>query len=436
MPAQAPPHRDTPSRRSAARQLEGVDGAGLRTHVRPVVVELKPRAARGGSPMRSSDQSASISDYGFLSDCRSSELVASNGSVDWLCWPRFDSPSLFAKVLDSEKGGAFAISPAAPYSVERHYAPATKVLQTTLRTATGVVRINDWLNTGARQALCRLVECLEGSVELTLVCDPRPQYGAVGNPEWKRRLGYLVCPVGDEDSLILDGAISSHDTFTLTAGESRSISLGWNRPGPSDLSAALRRSIRYWQQWAADLVVPDGLGPEIAAHVERSALTLKGLQYQPSGAFVAAPTTSLPEMIGRDRNWDYRYSWLRDSAFTLYALLAVGKTEEARSWFDWLDEIVLAQGTRDLQIVYAVDGSPDVPEVELSHLAGHRNSSPVRIGNGAAEQLQLDVYGTLADAVWLARRTAKRPLQRQRWELIKNVAQQAIAGWRVPDKGI
>jgi GH15 family glucan-1,4-alpha-glucosidase len=413
-------------------------GAGPRsaTHVRAVVAELEPRAARGGSPARSSRRPASIGDYGFLSDCRSAALVSSNGSVDWLCWPRFDSPSLFAKILDSDKGGAFAISPAAPYSVERRYVPGTNVLQTTFRTATGVVRVNDWLNTGPRQALCRLVECLEGSVELTVVCDPRPRYGAAGNPGWKRRLGYLVCTVGDEDRLILDGVSSSHETFTLAAGESRAISLGWNRPAPSDLFTALRRAILYWQRWAADLVLPDGLGPEITAHVERSALTLKGLQYQPSGAFVAAATTSLPEMVGGDRNWDYRYSWLRDSAFTLYALRAVGKNDEAMSWFDWLDAIALAQGSRDLQIVYGIDGSPDIPEVELSHLAGHRESRPVRIGNGAAKQLQLDVYGTLADAVWLARRTAKSPLQRQRWELIKSVAQQAIAGWRVPDEGI
>jgi GH15 family glucan-1,4-alpha-glucosidase len=431
-------HRETPRRRSTERELDVADGAGLRsaTHVRPVVVELKPRASRSDSPTPSSRESASIADYGFLSDCRSSALVSSNGSIDWLCWPRFDSPSLFAKILDSDKGGAFAIRPTAPYSVERWYVPATNVLQTTFHTPTGTVRMNDWLDTGARQALCRLVECLEGSVELTLVCDPRPRYGAVDNPEWQRRLGYLVCTVGDGSRLILDGAFSSHETFTLAAGESRSISLGWNRPGPSDLFSALRQSIRYWQHWAADLVLPAGLGPEIVARVERSALTLKGLQYQPSGAFVAAPTTSLPEMIGGDRNWDYRYAWLRDSAFTVYALRAVGKHEEALSWFDWLDTIALAQGSSDLQIVYAIDGSPDVPEVELSHLAGHRDSRPVRIGNGAAKQLQLDVYGILADAVWHARRTARRPLKRQRWELVKRLAEQATAGWRVPDEGI
>jgi GH15 family glucan-1,4-alpha-glucosidase len=436
MAPHGPMHRDDRRHRSRESELEPSRGARVRAHVRPVVVELKPRAVRHRSPKHASHRPASIADYGFLSDCRSAALVANNGSVDWLCWPRFDSPSLFGKILDSDKGGSFVIRPTAPYCVERCYARGTTVLQTTFRTTTGVVRVNDWLNTGARQALCRLVECLEGSVELSVVCDPRPRYGAAGRPEWEPRLGYLVCAVGDEDRLILDGVSSSSETFTLAAGESRSISLGWNRPGPSDLFASLKRSIRSWRDWSADLVLPDGLDPEIAEHVERSALTLKGLQYEPSGAFVAAPTTSLPEMIGGDRNWDYRYSWLRDSAFTLYALRAVGKTEEAQSWFGWLDAIVLAQGSHDLQIVYGIDGSPEIPETELSHLSGHRHSRPVRIGNGAAKQLQLDVYGTLADAIWLARRTVKRPLPRQRWELVKRLAQQAIAGWRVPDEGI
>src|ERR1700760_2808390 len=226
-----------------------------------------------------------IEDYALIGDCRSAALVARDGSIDWLCWPRFDSPAVFAGVLDPDRGGHFGITPAAPYSVSRRYIPRTNVLQTTFHTATGVVRLHDWLHTGARQALCRLVECLEGSVELRAVCDPRPNYGAVEPPRWETRLDYLVLPVGDGDRLILDGLSSPRETLTLTAGEARTISLGWNRPGPSDLFAAL---------------------------------TLKGLQYQPSGAFIAAPTTSLPETIGGERNWDYRYSWLRDSAFTLF----------------------------------------------------------------------------------------------------------------------
>jgi GH15 family glucan-1,4-alpha-glucosidase len=153
---------------------------------------------------------APIADYGFLSDCRSAALVAGDGSIDWLCWPRFDSPSLFARILDADKGGAFAVGPTGPYSVERSYAPRTNVLQTTFRTESGVVRVNDWLHAGARQALCRLVECLEGEVELAIVCDPRPQYG-LGEAVWEERLGHLVCAAGDGNQLILDGLRASRE---------------------------------------------------------------------------------------------------------------------------------------------------------------------------------------------------------------------------------
>jgi GH15 family glucan-1,4-alpha-glucosidase len=392
--------------------------------------------ARARGAVRSADGSAPIADYGFLSDCRSAALVASDGSIDWLCWPRFDSPSLFAQILDADKGGAFAITPTGPYTVERRYVPQTNVLQTTFRAATGVVRVSDWLHTGARQALCRLVECLQGEVEIALVCDPRPQFGLVAEAAWEDRLGYLVCPAGDQNRLILDGMAAPRETVTLAAGEFKAVSLGWNRPGPSDLFVALRRAIGFWQAWAADLVLPNGGSAEISANVERSALTLKGLQYQPSGAFVAAATTSLPEEIGGGRNWDYRYSWLRDSTFILYAMRAVGKGDEAQSWLDWVNMIALAEGTLDLQIMYAIDGSPLIPEAELSHLAGHRHSRPVRIGNGAAKQRQLDVYGALADSIWLTRHLSKRPLQRQRWELVKRLAERTIADWRLPDDGI
>jgi GH15 family glucan-1,4-alpha-glucosidase len=384
---------------------------------------------------RSSGGYAPIGDYGFLSDCRSAALVASDGSIDWLCWPRFDSPSVFAKILDAEEGGAFAITPTSSYTAERSYVPQTNVLQMTFYTASGIVRVSDWLHTGARQALCRLVECLEGEVELAFVCDPRPSY-ALAEPVWAERLGYLVCQTGGGSQLILDGMAAPRETVTLAAGERKTVSLGWNRPGPSDLFAARSRAIRFWQDWAVDLAIPEGMSAEIAAHVERSALALKGLQYEPSGAFVAAATTSLPEEIGGGRNWDYRYSWLRDSTFTLYALRAVGKFDEAHSWLDWVNTIAFAEDSLDLQIVYGIDGSPDLPEAELSHLAGHRGSRPVRVGNGAADQRQLDVYGELADSIWLARCKSGTPLHRTRWELVKRLAERTIAEWRLPDEGI
>jgi GH15 family glucan-1,4-alpha-glucosidase len=378
---------------------------------------------------------ASIADYGSLSDCRSAALVSNEGSIDWLCWPRFDSPSVFAKILDIETGGAFVIRPRGRYSVQRGYAPRTNVLQTSFFTGSGVVRVTDWLHVGSRQALCRLVECLEGEVELEIVCDPRPQFG-LREAIWQERLGFLVCAAGGSDQLILSGLRNPHETVTLAAGECHSVSLGWNRPGPSDLRAALRRAIRRWHEWMADLAIPEHVDPQIRAHVERSALTLKSLQYQPSGAFVAAPTTSLPEQVAGSRNWDYRFCWLRDSAFTLHALCALGKTDEAESWLDWLSTIALTEGTHELQIMYRIDGSSDLREAELGHLSGHRDSRPVRVGNHAASQRQLDVYGTVADAIWLVRRASGTPLPPQRWELIKHLARKAVADWRDPDEGI
>jgi GH15 family glucan-1,4-alpha-glucosidase len=409
----------------------GHDPAG-----RSAVREVQPGSTGVGGVRRLPEASARIEDYGFLSDCRSAALIDRDGSVDWLCWPRFDSPSLFGRILDAQRGGSFAITPTAPFSSARRYVPRTNVLQTTFHTNTGVARIHDWLDIGPRQALCRLVECLEGDVELSVACEPRPSYATLGPGRWTEHAGRLECPAGGDDRLILRGLHSPRETFTLSAGEARSISLGWNQSGPPDLFAALQHTIRFWQDWAGGLVIPDGIDPELCAHVERSALTLKGLQYRPTGAFVAAPTTSLPETIGGDRNWDYRFCWLRDAAFTLYGLRATGKTDEAEAWLSWIDEIVAEQESPELQIAYAIDGSAEVPEAELPHLAGHRESRPVRVGNGAARQRQLDVPGTLADAIWLARLSSGTPLSARRWELVQTMAERTAAEWRLPDAGI
>jgi GH15 family glucan-1,4-alpha-glucosidase len=417
--------------RSRVRLLDTATGSTRRSAATEHAVS-GDRNAR----LRSAGTTATIADYGFLSDCRSAALVGIDGSIDWLCWPRFDSPSVFAKILDDETGGAFSITPTGSFTVERSYVPETNVLQTTFSTATGSVRVSDWLSPGTCQTLSRLVECLDGEVELSVVCDPRPGYGLLPDPAWEDHFGYLVCATGDGNHLVLDGMKDPRETVTLRSGEVKAVSLGWNRPGPSDLPASLRRAVHFWRTWAADLVLPSVADAEIAQQVKRSALTLKGLQYQPSGAFVAAATTSLPEEIGGARNWDYRHSWLRDSTFILYALRAVGKSEEGESWFDWVKEISFAEGTLNLQIMYGIDGSPDVPEVELSHLTGHRNSRPVRIGNGAAKQRQLDVYGALADAIWLARENSTQPLNRHDWEFVKGLAEATIAEWRQPDAGI
>jgi len=372
-----------------------------------------------------------ISDYGFLSDCRSAALSAKNGSIDWLCWPRFDSPSIFGRLLDSHKGGCFKVEPLDDYSVERHYLPSTNVLQTTFTTSKGVVRLTDWLHKGSRQALCRLIMGIEGEVEMTLHCDPRPNYGSE-HVTWQPRLGYLVAEVEDDFRLILDGMSGTKETRLVSEGEIIELTLGLNRPGPSDILSSLRRTVHFWEHWSEELLLPD-YNQEI---VKRSALVLKGLQYEPSGSIVAAATTSLPEEIGGVRNYDYRFSWIRDASLTLHALISVGKDDEAQSWFDWLKSVMLHTGSSDLQIMYGIDGETELPERTLDHLEGYQHSTPVRIGNAAAKQKQLDIYGKLLNTIWLHQQTNQRPLSSHSWLLVKALANRACNEWREPDEGI
>lgn len=383
--------------------------------------------------VRDSAGYAQIGDYGFLSDCRSAALVAKDGSVDWLCWPRFDSPAIFAAILDPERGGRFKITPTEPFEVERSYQPNTNVLHTTMITRGGRVKITDWLHTGARHALCRLVMGLEGDVEMQIDCDPRPEYGSVEGPvRWQERLGYLVHDIDEEQKLVLDGLDQPRSTVMVSPGVVIPITLGLGRPGPSDPLSSLKRTVTFWEQWT------DGLRlPKVAEEqVTRSALVLKGLQYQPTGAIIAAPTTSLPEQVGGSSNWDYRYSWLRDAAFTIYALGALGKEDEAESWFDWLKALTLQSGQDHLQILYGIMGHADAPESELGHLSGYRNSRPVRIGNGAAGQTQLDTYGELLDAMWLQQLRTGRLFGRHRARLAVSLAERAMSEWRNTDEGI
>lgn len=400
-------------------------------------VAKSARASRGrphgpAMPQRDRAGYAPISDYAFLSDCRSAALVSSDGSVDWLCWPRFDSPALFAAVLDSDKGGRWSIRPQGPFQTTREYLPHTNIVATTFTTPDGQVTVTDWLHTGSRSSLCRRIRGVRGHVTLRMVCDPRPDFNAHGPVEWTRRLGWLVATLPNGDRIVADGFNEPDSTRTVHAGETVNLSLSLNRPGPSDLAASLKRAVRRWETWAGELSLPD-LHADV---VERSALVLKGLQYEPTGAIVAAPTTSLPECLGGTRNWDYRYSWLRDATLTLAALSQVGKTGEAESWLDWLKMITLVSGLDDLQIMYGIGGEHDLPEAELHHLAGHKGSRPVRVGNGAATQRQIDTYGELADAIWMVRCRTDEPLNPHRWRLLRALANRAMREWRDPDEGI
>jgi GH15 family glucan-1,4-alpha-glucosidase len=386
-------------------------------------------------PARDPAGFAAIADYGFLSDCRSSALVASDGSVDWLCWPRFDSDAVFCGVLDPERGGRFRLGPAGAgeLAVSRRYLPGTNVLETTWSGPDGELSVTDWLHVGARQALCRIARCTRGTMRVEADLDPRPAFGRWSAPAWRERLGWLVAELPGDHALVADGLAQPHETFVLREGEERHITLGLDTPGPSDARSALDTAVSWWRNWSRDLRLPDGRYREV---VERSALVLKGLQYRKTGAIVAAATTSLPEDLGGERNWDYRYSWLRDAAFTLYALRAVGKRAEADSWLDWLKGIALRDGEMRLQIMYGIGGESELPESHLDHLTGYKGSAPVRVGNAAAGQRQLDVYGELADAIWLQRLGTGRALGRHRAELLAELAERACEEWRMPDEGI
>jgi GH15 family glucan-1,4-alpha-glucosidase len=401
------------------------------------------------------DQYQGIGDYALIGDSRSAALVSRDGSIDWLCLPRFDSPSIFAALLDSKMGGRFRIRPLGPFRSERRYLPDTNVLETTYHTPTGTAVLRDLMPVAAeedkRRALLpeheilREVEGIEGEVELDILYAPRPEYGRV-RPTLRRRgeLG-LWCDAGHatlvlRSELPLELTDDGHNALGVArihAGDRRCLSFTWAEMGPATVpplaSAArdrIERTVRWWRAWA-DRCAYDGPWREA---VVRSALALKLMTYAPSGAVVAAPTTSLPERIGGERNWDYRYCWLRDASLTLRAVFDLGYDEEALAFLNWI--LHTTRLTRpELQVVYDVYGKAKLPERTLSHLEGYAGSRPVRIGNDAHGQLQLDVYGEVLDAVYdFAQRGGRFDRETQR--LLEGMGRTVLTRWREPDEGI
>jgi len=396
-----------------------------------------------------------IEDYAIIGDCASAALVGKNGSIDWLCWPRFDSPSVFAALLDADKGGFFQIRPVGPFEVTRRYRPRTNVLETTFRTEEGVLRLTDLMPVAERAAyrrelwptheILRKVECLEGTVDVTVVCDPRLDYAQINPPLSDRGAhGFFynhegtVLIVRSELPLTLSrdqGALYAQQT--LQAGEQHFVSLTYDEGEPAVLpllgdhaQEKLERSVAYWRDWAARCTYE---GPYRDA-VVRSALTLKLMTFAPSGAVVAAPTTSLPEAIGGDRNWDYRYCWLRDAALTLRALYELGYAEEGRAFFSWLLHATRLTAP-SLSVLYDVHGNANLEERTLPHLEGYRQSPPVRVGNGAHDQLQLDTYGELISAAY---EFVQREETLDDWHarLLSGLGDEVCNRWREPDEGI
>ena len=393
-----------------------------------------------------------IAEHGVVGDLRTVALVATDGSVDWLCVPRFDSPSVFGAILDRDKGGHFRIAPAsADYQVKQLYLPDTNVLITRFLTPTGVCEVEDFMPVSSRahteaQSLVRRVLCVRGSIPLAMVCKPRFDYGRVEHETSLQDHGAvfhtpaLSLALGTDTRLEqTDGGVQGR--FTLEAGETSTFVLEvmgddgvLHRQTEEATRVLFEQTVKFWRRWLAQSRYT-GRWREM---VNRSALTLKLLTYRPTGALVAAATTSLPEQLGGERNWDYRYTWIRDAAFSLFALLRLGFTEEAASFMDWLTHRfreTTPGGTGPLQIMYRVDGSTDLAEEQLDHWEGYRGSAPVRIGNGAAGQLQLDIYGELIDSVYLYNKYGN-PISHETWSEISRIVDWVCDNWDQADEGI
>jgi GH15 family glucan-1,4-alpha-glucosidase len=396
-----------------------------------------------------------IDDYALIGDCRSAGLVSGDGSLDWLCLPRFDSPSVFAALLDAREGGRFRIRPVGEYSSERRYLPDTNVLETTFRCPSGTFVLRDLMSVSSEEdkrasltpehEVLREVEGIDGEVEVEVLYDPRPEYGLM-RPMLKRQWDHsLRCEIGGV-ALILRSELAlvprsdgrgASGVIRIQAGERMYLSLTYSREAPAVISplgeaarGRIERTVRWWQEWANRCAYE---GPYRDA-VVRSALALKLMTYAPSGALVAAPTTSLPEALGGVRNWDYRYCWLRDASFTLRALYALGYREEAEAFDGWV-----LHATRltwpELHILYDVFGEARLPERELPHLEGYARSRPVRIGNDAQGQLQLDVNGEVVDAAAQFANRGGR-FDRDTSRMLDGLGRTVCRRWREPDEGI
>ncbi|AVH98112.1 MULTISPECIES: glycoside hydrolase family 15 protein [Streptomyces] len=385
-----------------------------------------------------------IDDYAMIGDLQTAALVGRDGSVDWLCLPRFDSAACFAAILGDRENGHWRIAPkGATTCTSRRYAEDSLVLETYWETRTGTVKVVDFMpQRDAYPDVMRIVEGVSGSVEMSAVLRLRFDYGSI--VPWMRRSDGHRVAVAGPDAVWLRSEphvktwgqqFSTCSAFTVAAGEKVAFVLTWHpshepRPDLVDPFEALEQSLADWRDWAARCTYR---GPHREA-VLRSLITLKALTYAPTGGIVAAPTTSLPEEVGGVRNWDYRSCWLRDSSLTLGALLAAGYVEEAAAWRDWLLRSV-AGDPADLQIMYGPAGERRLPETTLPWLRGYADSAPVRTGNAAVDQFQLDVYGEVMDSLNRARE-AGIPAERHAWNLQLSLLGFLESTWREPDEGL
>ena len=385
---------------------------------------------------------ASIEDYALIGDCETAALVSREGSIDWLCFPRFDSPACFAALVGTPEHGRWLLAPCGEIqSVRRQYVGDTAVLETEFTTADGVVAVIDFMPVrSGLPDLVRIVLGRQGKVEMRMELTIRFDYGSV--VPWVRRVPDGVTAIGGPDSLLLRTRVPlkgenfhTVSRFTVAEGQRIPFDLTWfpSHEQPSqqlDPDDALEKTMAWWSEWASRCTAK---GPWRDA-VIRSLITLKALTYRPTGAIVAAPTTSLPEEFGGVRNWDYRYCWVRDATFTLLALLNAGYTEEAREWREWL--VRSAAGRPDqARLMYGLTGERRLPEMELPWLPGFESSRPVRIGNAAYSQFQLDVFGEILDATHQAWKMGVPPSD-DAWHVDTALLNYLESAWRDPDDGI
>ena len=415
-----------------------------------------------------------IADYALIGDCHTAALVARDGSIDWFCPGRFDGPAVFCRLLDADKGGYLRTAPPGHFQAHRQYRGATNVLETQFSTSSGRLRATDLMpihkrtsdhqgyDVGASHRLLRRLECLEGDVELLLEFKPTFDYARASTQLEIRDRAGVVAYAGDQCLTLAardaefhsDGRGRVTASVRLEAGDVYWVALTYAQDpdradealAPVHPEAQLERTLRYWQDWAGKCTY-QGRYRDL---VQRSALALKLLTYEPTGAVVAAPTTSLPERFGGDRNWDYRFTWLRDSSLILYALLTVGYGDEAADFTHWLERTIGSDPTRRPQIMYGIDGRTDLHEEVLDQLAGYAGSHPVRIGNAAAGQRQLDIYGEVLRAAALhyqqgseaphegqpaTARRGQRPTD-SAWRVLRELTDCAAADWNECGSGI
>jgi alpha,alpha-trehalase len=406
-----------------------------------------------------------IAEYGFLSDCETCALVAPNSNIEWLCLPRFDSPSVFGAALDRD-AGVFRLAPAdVDVPAARRYLPGTMVLETSWGTSSGWIIVRDVLLIGpwhhehershthrraptdydADHVLLRLIRCVNGEVQVKLDCEPRFEYGKLtGSWEYTGPAYHqarCVCPESDVDlrldsdmNLGFEGPRATGRTL-VKEGDTIFVAMSWSEhPAPNTYEEAYDRLVwtaHHWQHWLDHGTFPDH---PWRTHLQRSALTLKGLSYSATGAMVAAATTSLPESPGGERNWDYRYTWIRDATFMLWGLYTLGFDWEANDFFYFIADVAESEQAQ-LQIMYGIDGRAELPEQTLDHLSGYEGARPVRIGNGAYCQDQHDVWGALLDSVYLHTKSRDH-LPERIWPLLKRQVETALENWHEPDRGI